>query len=210
MSEYTKGLVNVVLPQGLTEMRADYKKNGIPTILDESLNQLLLTVSIKQPKRILEVGTATGCSGIAMLSRCNANLYTIEIEEREFTVARQNFLKFGLQDRVKQVLGDSLEVLDYLDGEFDFVFLDGSKSKYIDCLKKIEPHLTKGAVVFCDNVLFRGYVDGRVKCPHKYNTIKRKMREFLEYMSTDGKYCTSVLDIGDGVSVSYYIGEDNG
>ena len=57
-------------------------------------------------------------------------------------------------------------------------------------------------MIFADNVLFRGYVSGEVKTPHRHNTIKNNMREFLRLISTDEDFITNVIEVGDGVSVS--------
>ena len=66
--------------------------------------------------------------------------------------------------------------------------------------------LEKGAVVVGDNVLFRGFIRGGVKYPHRQNTIVNKMRAFLDYVENGGKYDTVIYEVGDGVSVSVYKG----
>ena len=63
--------------------------------------------------------------------------------------------------------------------------------------------MNKGGVLFADNVLFRGYVSGEVKPPHRFNTIKHNMRDFLEMITSDEDMITTVSDIGDGISISY-------
>lgn len=103
-------------------------------------------------------------------------------------------------------MGDSAEVLKQNLGKFDFVFLDGSKSHYLECLNYIEPMLERGALVVGDNVLFRGFIRGGVKYPHRQNTIVNKMRAFLDYVENGGKYDTVIYEVGDGVSVSLYKG----
>ena len=67
----------------------------------------------------------------------------------------------------------------------------------------IKSKMSDGAILFADNVLYRGYITGEVKAPHRQNTIKNNMREFLRLISTDSDFITTVSDIGDGVSVSY-------
>lgn len=190
----------------ISELRKFYRQKGIPTILDEGLSVLLQAVKDKNPTNILEIGTATGMSAIAMSLTCpTAHITTIEIMENSFLESQKNFKEFKMQDKISGVLGDSLQVLQNIKGEYDFVFLDGSKSKYKKCLELIEPRLKKGAIVVADNVLFRGYILNKVECPKRYKTIKKYMREFLDYMLTDSKYKTTLYQVGDGVTVSEYL-----
>ena len=190
----------------IDKLRKLYRAQGIPTILDDGLNVLLNAVKEKQPTNILEVGTATGMSATAMLLTCpNANITTIEIMESSYLESQKNFKEFGLDNRVEGILGDSLQVLQNLDKKYDFVFLDGSKSKYKKCLTLIEPHLKKDAIVVADNVLFRGYILEEVECPKRFKTIKKYMKEFLDYILTDSKYKTELHKVGDGVTVSKYL-----
>ena len=154
-------------------------------------------------KRILEFGTSVGCSGIALLQALkDAELYTVERYRPAEDLATENFKKFGLSDRTHCLFGEATEIADGIDGEFDFIFLDCNKSKYKDLLPKVKGKLKSGGVIFADNVLFRGYVSGEVKTPHRHNTIKNNMREFLRLISTDEDFITNVIAVGDGVSVS--------
>ncbi|MBR2322076.1 MAG: O-methyltransferase [Clostridia bacterium] len=208
INEFTKNLTEksaeFSLPQELKDLRVFYKESGIPTILDESLSELLLMVSIKNPQNILELGTATGCSGTAMLlTQKTAKLTTIEKFEPSQTEAIKNFKKFGVYDRVTAILGDSYETALTLTGEYDFIFLDCNKASYTRLLPVLKNLLKKGGVLFTDNVLFRGYVSGEVKTPKIYNSLARKIREFDEILASDTDLITCFFDVGDGIAVSY-------
>ena len=208
MNEYVTNLIlknaETTVDPELKKFRDDYREKGIPTLLTESLNLLIMFATIKKPLKILEFGTSVGCSGIALLKASeNAELYTIERYEKAYFEAKENFEKFGLSGRVHQFLGDALDVVDQVGDGFDFVFLDCNKSKYKDLYPKIKSILKSGGILFADNVLFRGYITGEVKAPHRHNTIKNNMREFLRLISEDADFITTVSDIGDGVSVSF-------
>ncbi len=208
MNEYIleklKSNVSLTIPKEVLALRDENRSEGVPTILTDGLNELVLIASIKQPKRILELGTATGCSAIALLCALkNAELHTVESRENSFNIAKENFEKFKVSSRVKQYLGNAEDVIDEIEGDFDFVFLDCNKSKYKDLLPKIKQKLISGGVLFADNVLFRGYVSGEVKPPHRFNTIKNNMRTFLDLITTDPDFITTISDIGDGISISY-------
>lgn len=208
MNEYVTELIlknaRTTVDPELKRFRDDYRERGVPTILTESLNVLILMATIKKPLKILEFGTSVGCSGIALLKASeNAELYTVERYEKSFFEAKENFERFGLSGRVHQFMGDALEVVDEVGEGFDFVFLDCNKSKYKDLYPKIKRLLNKGGILFADNVLFRGYITGEVKAPHRHNTIKNNMRQFLKMITEDGDLITTVSDVGDGISISY-------
>lgn len=208
INEFTKNLTEksaeFSLPQELKDLRVYYKECGIPTILDESLSELLLMVAIKNPENILELGTATGCSGTAMLlTQKTAKLTTIEKFDKSMDEAVKNFKKFGVMDRVTAILGDSYETALTLTGEYDFIFLDCNKASYTRLLPVLKNLLKKGGVLFTDNVLFRGYVSGEVKTPKVYNSLARKIREFDEILASDTDLITCFFDVGDGIAVSY-------
>lgn len=188
----------------LHTLRDEYRKNGIPTLLTESLNELILFTKLKNPKKILELGTSVGCSGIALLQAApDAVLYTVERLSEVAEIARGNFERFGVSDRVVQFTGDALDVIGEVGDGFDFVFLDCNKSKYNKLFPAIKSKMVSGGVLFADNVLYRGFITGEVKAPHRQNTIKNNMRDFLRLISTDPDFITIVSDVGDGISVSY-------
>ena len=103
-------------------------------------------------------------------------------------------------------LGDANEVLTKLEGTFDLVFLDGPKGQYGKQLELIESHLAPGAVVLADNVLFRGYVRGDKEAPHRYKTIVKRLREYLDMVEDKSKFNTTIYPLGDGMSVSIWKG----
>ncbi|MBR2933940.1 MAG: O-methyltransferase [Clostridia bacterium] len=180
------------------------KAQGIPTVLPITLNELLLTLSIKQPLSILEIGTAVGLSGSAMLLTCkNAHLTTIEKDEDSFNQAKNTFESFGLSDNVKQFLGDAGDIIRFLDTQYDFIFLDGAKARYFDYLSDLKRLLKPNGVLFADNVLFRGYIDGGIKFNHRDNTIVRNMRAFLSDFINDKNYICTIHEKGDGILVAY-------
>ena len=196
--------VKSTIPSEIIKLRDEYREEGVPTILADGLNELVLIASIKRPKKILELGTATGCSALALLTAApDAVLYTVESREKSFEEARKNFEKFGVSDRVHQFLGDAVEIIGSVGDGFDFVFLDCNKSRYKDLFPKIKKIMNSGGVLFADNVLFRGYVSGEVKPPHRFNTIKNNMRTFLNMITSDTDFITTISDVGDGISISY-------
>ena len=203
--KYTASLVKLNIDERVSARRADALSRGIPVADDETLNFLLLTLRMAKPRRILEIGTAVGLSAVAMLLECpNARLTTIELEEERYLEAKKNFQDFGVSDRINAHLGDAGEILAMMDGEFDFVFLDGPKAQYEKYLFDLKRLMKKGAVLFADDVLLYGWVSGEEPTPHKRQSIVDKIRSYLHTITEDKDFITSVLNVGDGVALSIY------
>ncbi len=185
------------------EMRKVAKANGEPILREKSFELLLETVRTKKPSKILEIGVNLGLSGIAMLLNCKtASLTGIEIDEEKIALAKANYKEFGVDNRAKIFQGDASEIIPVLTGEYDFIFLDGPKGHYFEYLPNLLAVLKVGGTLFADNVLFRGFVDGSVKTPHRYNTTKNSMTKFLDAITNDEKLATTIYKMEDGVSVT--------
>ncbi|MBP3422384.1 MAG: O-methyltransferase [Clostridia bacterium] len=205
--KYTASLVQLNIDERIKKKREEALQRDIPVADDETLNFLLLTLAAVKPQRILEIGTAVGLSTVAMLYACpEARLTTMELEEERYLEAKENFAEFAVLDRVNAYLGDAGEILAMMDGEFDFVFLDGPKAQYEKYLFDLKRLMKKGAVLFADDVLLYGWVSGVEPTPQKRHSIVDKIRSYLDTVTKDKDFITSVLDIGDGVALSVYKG----
>ena len=206
--KYTASLVKLNIDSRIAQKRADALSRGIPVADDETLNFLLVTLAAVKPTRILEIGTAVGLSSVAMLKACPAaRLTTMELEEERYLEAKQNFAEFGISERVNAYMGDAGEILAMMDGEYDFVFLDGPKAQYEKYLFDLKRLMKKGAVLFADDVLLYGWVSGEEPTPQKRHSIVDKIRSYLHTITEDKDFVTSVLDVGDGVALSVYTKE---
>ena len=191
------------MDERILTLREKAKLNGEPILRDESYKLLLKTVREKTPLSILEVGVNLGLSGISMLLESpNAKLTGIEIDEEKVQIAKENYKLFGVEDRAKILIGDASEILPLLTGTYDFIFLDGPKGHYYEYSQHLLPCLNVGGTLFADNVLFRGYVNGKVKTPHRFNTTKNSMLNFLDAVTKTQGLCTVIYDIEDGVSIT--------
>ena len=187
----------------LYELREKAKEEGNPVLRDKSFELLKETVTKRKPQKILEIGVNVGLSGIAMLLCSeNASLTGIEIDETAKEKAQENYKLFGVEKRAKIFLGDASEIIPLLTGEYDFIFLDGPKGHYAEYLPHLLKILKKGGALFADNVLFRGYVSGAVKTPHRYMTTKHSMERFIAEITANKGLKTQIYDIEDGVSVT--------
>ncbi len=194
----------------LAEMRSLAEEKIVPIILKETEIYLNTLLPLIKPKKILEVGTAIGYSAIYFALMCpEAEIFTIEKNEEVYKTALANIETAGLSDRIHCYLGDGEEQIDKIreEGEegFDFVFLDAAKSHYRRFIDSAIRVCDDRAVILSDNIMQHGMTAVEVFLQYrKHRTNIRRMREFVEYISTDPKFETSVLSIGDGIAVSIY------
>ena len=202
-------LLNLKFDEFDLKLKDFAKENDVPIIFDEGLAFLETIIRLYKPKRILEIGTAVGLSASAMLMACpDAKVTTMELEEERYTEAKENFKKLGVEKRVNAYLGDAGEILAMMDGQFDFVFLDGPKAQYEKYLFDLKRLMRKGAILFADDVLLYGWVSGEEPTPQKRHSIVDKIRSYLNVVTNDEAFMTSVLNVGDGVALSVYLGEE--
>ncbi len=196
----TRKMLNVDLEQ----LQKFARENYIPVMLDDTKKLLFQTVKQCNPKRILEIGTAIGYSGIVMLSAAPfATLNTMEMDENSAQMAKENFAKAGYSDRVNLFLGDAREIVPLLNGTYDFIFMDGPKGQYEKFFPFLTDLLEVGGTLVCDNVLYKGLVEHVPENKrHKHITVARNMNAFLHDILCDSRYQTTLHRIGDGVTVS--------
>ena len=191
------------ISEQLSKLRVDAFKRSIPTADDETLQFLITFLCAFKPGNILELGTATGISGIAMLNTCPAaHLTTIEKNKAFFDEAQENFKCFGVDMRVNAIEGDAWEAIDMLSGTYDFIFMDCAKVQYIKYLPKLKKLLSSGGVLLADDVLLFGWVTGETEIPKKRKMLATHICEYVQAVTNDSELCTTVLNIGDGLALS--------
>lgn len=187
----------------IIKLRKDAALRGEPVLREASFALLLETIEKYNPKRILEIGTNEGLSSSAMLVVAeNARLTGVEIDEDKVDIAKSNYRILGVSGRAKIFCGDACDIIPALSGEYDFIFLDGPKGHYYRFLPDLLRVLSVGGVLFADNVLFRGYVYGTVKMPHRFATTKHSMENFIKEITARNDLSTVIYKIEDGVSVT--------
>ena len=179
--------------------------NRVPIIRKETAALLKTMIAMKQPQRILEVGTAVGYSALLMarVMPDDAHITTIEKYEKRLPIARENFRRAGMEERIMLLEGDAGEILKELSGPFDFIFMDAAKGQYIHWLPDILRILAPGGVLMSDNVLQDGtIVESRYAVERRDRTIHVRMREYLYLLKHHDELETAILPIGDGVALS--------
>lgn len=179
--------------------------DNVPIIRSDTQNLLKLLVTMKRPLRILEVGCAVGFSALLMSEYApdECHIITIEKYEKRIPVARENFKKAGKEERITLLEGDAMDILKELEGGFDFIFMDAAKGQYINFFPEVYRLLEKGGILISDNVLQDGEVlESRYAVTRRNRTIHSRMREYLYTLTHHEGLVTSILPVGDGVTIS--------
>ena len=177
----------------------------VPIIRKETQSFLSVILMIKQPSRILEIGTAIGFSAILMSEYLpeNGHITTIEKYEKRSPIAKENFRRAGKEEQITLMEGDALKVMETLRGPYDFIFMDAAKGQYIHYLPDVLRLLSDGGVLMSDNVLQDGdVIESRFAVERRNRTIHGRMREYLYELKHHPKFETSILPLGDGVALS--------
>ena len=151
-SEYTQKLFDVD-NKVMKNMEIESLNDNVPIISREVLNFMIFNAKGIRAKNILEIGTATGYSGLFLAQIANENggqLTTIEIDEKRHKKAIENFKKAGIFEKNHLILGDALEEIPKLnkDNKFDFIFIDAAKGQYIKFFKMCWDLLNENGIVF--------------------------------------------------------------
>ena len=189
----------------LNQIEEEALKAYVPIIRREMQSLLKTLLAAKQPKAILEVGTAVGFSALLMAEygHPEAKITTIEKYEKRIPIARENFRRAGRENQITLLEGDAFDHLKNLEGPYDFIFMDAAKGQYIHFLPEILRLLTPGGLLVSDNVLQDGtLIESRFAVERRDRTIHSRMREYLYELKHNPRLVTSILPLGDGVTLS--------
>ncbi len=189
----------------LEELLENALEQEVPVIRREMQSFMKMLLALYKPQRILEVGTAVGFSTLLMCEYGPQNLQitTIENYEKRIPVAKENFRRAGREAQITLLEGDAGEILKKLDGSFDMIFMDAAKGQYIHWLPDILRLLKAGGVLLSDNVLQEGdIIESHYLVERRNRTIYKRMREYLYELTHNKALVTSVIPLGDGVTVS--------
>lgn len=157
-------------------------------ISPESANFLNMLIKISGAKNVVEIGTSNGYSGIWIanaLKETGGHLTTIEYYEKRIALARENFKKCEVDDIITIKQGSACEVLETLEGKFDFVFIDANKSEYLKYFELVNSKLKNGGIIAADNI----------------TSHAEKVAPFVEKIKSDSNYQVEILDLPGGMLI---------
>lgn len=188
----------------LNQIEKEAKRDEVPIIRTQTQTLLRFLMAAHKPKDILEVGCAVGFSTLLMAEYApDSRIVTIEKYEKRIPVAKENFRRARLEDRITLIEGDAADILAGMEGSFDFIFMDAAKAQYIRFLPDALRLLRRGGLLVSDNVLQDGDVlESRFAVTRRNRTIHARMREYLYAITHHEELETVILPVGDGVSIS--------
>ena len=194
----------------LDDMEKYAHDTDVPIIRKEVESFLRTLITIRKPKRILEVGTAIAYSTIIMANVMDDymkdwKIVTIENYPPRIEEASKNIKLSGFKN-IELIEGDANEVLKKLaddNNEFDFIFIDAAKGQYMQYFQQADRMVTFNGIILSDNVLQEGdIVESRFAVERRNRTIHSRMREFLYEIKNRKDYESSIIPIGDGMMLS--------
>lgn len=189
----------------LDQIEREALESYVPIIRKDMQSFLKLLLTVQKPMRVLEVGTAVGFSAILMAEYApeGCKIVTIENYDKRIPIAKKNFERAGKSDQITLLEGDATEVLKTLEEPFDMIFMDAAKGQYINFMSDVLRLLKKDGVLVSDNVLQDGdIIESHFIVERRNRTIYKRMREYLYELTHRDDLVTSVLPVGDGITVS--------
>ena len=180
--------------------RETHLKVLVPAMISGKFQGRLLSMISKliAPERILEIGTYTGYSAICLaegLSK-NGKLYTIDKNEELENIQQKYWNKADMLDKIISFQGLAQEIIPKLDEDWDLVFIDADKERYIDYYEMIVPKLKTGAVILADNVLWYGKVTEQAE---EHDIETKGLQAFNRHVKADNRVEKIMLPVRDGI-----------
>jgi predicted O-methyltransferase YrrM len=191
------------------EMDERVEETGFPTVGPAVGGWLQQLTGLVEADRVFEFGSGFGYSAYWFARGLSADgeVVLTEIDEDELDDAREYFARGDYEGRARFELGDAIETVQAYDGPFDVVLIDNEKERYVEALEAVRGKVPVGGLVLADNM-----IDG----PFEFEEIERLVMEdgdsddahapgiadYLERVGADGAFETTLLALGEGVTVS--------
>lgn len=191
-----------LLPQRdpvLIEIETLAANRGIPIVGPAVGRVLFLLARVINARRVFEMGSAVGYSTIWLARGVGENgvVYYTDTEQENARQAASYFKKAGVDKQVRLLIGDSINLIDTVEEDFDLIFNDVDKEQYPEAFVKAYPRLRRGGLLVSDNVLWYGRV-----AEENRGTATEAVREFNRLIYSKEDLFTTILPIRDGISIS--------
>ncbi len=191
-------------PELLETLNRDTQAHVLmPRMLSGHLQGRFLSMisRLVHPNLILEIGTYTGYSALCLAEGLKEDgmLQTIDINEELETMATSYFKKAGKEKHITMYIGNALEIIPALKGEFDLVFIDADKENYVNYFNLVIDRVRKGGIIIADNVLWSGNV---LKKKEEMDDETRALVNYAETVNADKRVMNVLLPLRDGLMLS--------
>lgn len=173
-----------------------------PRMASGHLQGRLLTMLVKmiRPKRILELGTYSGYSGLCLAEGLpdDGVLHTIEVNDEQEDFTLPWFQQSPYANKIHMHIGDAMEVVPQLNTRFDLVFIDADKRRYPDYYELCLQYLNPGGYILADNTLWDGHV---VEPQHAKDPQTHGIMTFNDRVAADTRVEKVILPLRDGLTL---------
>ncbi|WP_067103111.1 O-methyltransferase [Streptococcus sp. DD13] len=186
----------------LKELEDFARGQNIPIIPHETVAYFRVLLQTLQPRQILEVGTAIGYSALLMAENSpKARITTIDRNEEMLSYARENIARYDQRKQIELLEGEAGDLLSSLpDDQYDFVFMDSAKSKYIVFLPEILKKVKVGGLIVLDDVFQGGDVARDIQEVRRgQRTIYRGLQRLFDATLDNPDLTASLLPLSDGL-----------
>jgi len=186
----------------IDEMEKYAQAHNVPILSWQSAEFLEQLVIVKNPKRVLELGTAIGYSSIRIARNLNGKsvLHTIEKSADNLVVAKEYISKSGVAGKIKLLEGDALNIMPQLKKKYDLIFLDADKEDYKRLFDYSLVLLRRGGLLIVDNLLWHGYTASS-RVPKQYKESTNHIREFNNLFMNQPNLKATIIPVGDGLGI---------
>jgi predicted O-methyltransferase YrrM len=190
----------------IDEMEEFAREHNVPILSWQSAEFLEQLVLMKNPRRVLELGTAIAYSTIRIARHLDGKsvIHTIEKSADNISLAKDFIAKSGLGARIKLLEGDAINVMPQLKKKYDLIFLDSDKEDYKRLFDYSLVLLRKGGLLVVDNLLWQGYA-ASTRVPLQYKESTNHIREFNSLFMNQPNLKSSIIPIGDGIGLGVKI-----
>jgi caffeoyl-CoA O-methyltransferase len=204
VERYLSGL-NRHVDAVLADIAREGRERELP-LVDAEVGALLQVLArAVNARRVLEIGTAIGYSGIWLARALPAAgmLLTMEMNAERARAARANFERAGLADRTSVIVGDAQRMLAKVSGPLDLIFQDGDKLQYEPMLDRLVDLLRPGGLLVTDNVLWDGeVVPGFVATPQRDVRDTKAISAYNDRLNSHPRLMTATVPLRDGLAIS--------
>jgi len=197
-------LLGVSLRETAVQRALRAATRGIPgagmQISPEQGQFMQLLVRLLRAKRVIEIGTFTGYSSLAMALALppGGRIVCCDRSEEWTSIARRFWRRAGVENKIDLRLGPALETLEKLKGGFDLAFIDADKTNYANYYERCLKLLRKGGLIAIDNTLWGGSV---IDAENR-SADTRAIRAFNRMLHRDRRVELSLVPIGDGLTLA--------
>ena len=190
----------------IEEMEAYAKEHNVPILSWQSAEFLEQLVILKNPRRVLELGTAIAYSTIRIARQLKGKsvIHSIEKSSNNISVAKDFIAKSGLSTKIKLLEGDAVNVMPQLKKKYDIIFLDADKEDYKRLFDYSLVLLRKSGLLVVDNLLWHGYA-ASTRVPVQYKESTNHIREFNLLFMNQPNLKTTIIPVGDGIGLGVKI-----